>query len=164
VESHSIDRNNQYLRRIEGAFQGEVYGEAMYLEIAAAMTDEDRAFKWRVLARQETQTKEYLRTLIERYGVDCEEHASSRDVGIRDAKAYAAMPWHQLMQRFSRELDPDIAAYRELESNCPPEDVDVLRRLTRHEVLTKQFCDLELEGKHEISIEAVIEFLRESAN
>lgn len=134
----------------------------MYAAMAALMAGRDHAYKWRVLARQETKIKQEVRTLLARYGRNTEEYASSRDAGVCAATEYAAMPWKQLMQRFSRELEADIATYKALEANCPPEDKAVLRRLTQHEVLTKQFCDLELDGKHETSITGVVEFLAAS--
>ena len=38
------------------------------------------------------------------------------------------------------------------------EDAFALRRLTHHEVVTKQFCDLQLEGRSDISIQSILEF------
>jgi hypothetical protein len=150
--------NATYLRRIEEAYQGEVYGEAMYLAIAAAMKDPACAYKWRVLAQIETETKSQLRSLVARYGGDTTEHSRSREKGIADAHEYVAMPWNQLMRRFSQELDADIAAYAKLKAECPSNDAGVLHRLVEHEILTKRFCDLELAGDDRNSIQCILDF------
>ena len=150
-----------YLERIEAAFRGEVYGEALYLAIAAAQADAGHAWKWLVLAQQEVETREALRALLAAHGVEARERERDRERGVVEARRYAAMPWNELMRRFSDELDVDIARYAELEKACPPEDAATLRRLTLHEVLTKEFCELELAGRSDASILAILDALEQ---
>lgn len=154
-----MSRNAAYLERIEAAFQGEVYGEALYLAIAMAQQVPDHAWKWRVLVQQETEVKAALRTLLEGYGAVPEELDESRKRGVAEARRYAAMPWAELMRRFSDELDADIDRYAELERGCPPGDAATLRRLTRHEELTREFCELELAGRADESIREILDSL-----
>jgi hypothetical protein len=63
------------------------------------------------------------------------------------------------MARYSQELEPVIARYVELERRCAPEDARTLRFLTEHEVVTKAFCDLELSGRPDISIQPTLDLL-----
>lgn len=154
-----MSRTASYLERIEAAFQGEVYGEAMYLAIAAAQPDPDHAWKWRVLAQQEVEVKAALRNLLAGNGVEVREQEGSRERGLSEARRYAGMPWPELMRCFSDELDADIERYAELETGCPPADAAILRRLTGHEELTKEFCELELAGCPDESIRAILDSL-----
>ena len=149
---------SQYLSHIEEAYQGEVYGEAMYNAIADKMDDPDHAHKWRVLAQMEKETKAHIRELVKRLGGDVIESETERQKGIQEADKYASMPWIELMKTFSEELDVDIEAYSKLEKDCPPEDAAALRRLTEHEVLTKEFCDMEVAGNSDESILGIIAF------
>ena len=152
--------NNNYLNLIEEAYQGEVYGEAMYQTIADNMDNPDYAYKWRVLAQMEAETKVEMRDLVARWGGEIAESEAWRDRGRQDARRYAALSWLELMEIFTQELEADIAEYTKLEEDCPPEDAATLRRLTEHEILTKQFCDQELNGQGDVSILPIITFCK----
>lgn len=148
-----------YLSRLESAYQGEVYGEAMYLAIAAAQADPERAWKWRVLAQQEIELKHAMRRLVAAHGGETGELPGSCERGRAAGERYAALDWRELMQRFSDALDEDIAEYSDLERGCPPEDAATLKRLTLHEVLTKEFCELELAGRGGESLDRIVDVL-----
>jgi len=150
---------DEYRKQVEAAYQGEVYGEAMYAAIADSMTDPDQAHKWAVLTRLETRTKADMLAVVHRLGGDTRELASSRERGLQEAQRYIGLPWQELMELFSRELDPVIAEYACLERNCPAEDAAALARLTRHEVVARQFCQLEIQGQGQRSLEPILEFL-----
>lgn len=148
-----------YRKKVEAAYQGEVYGEAMYAAIAKSMTDPDKAHKWLVLTRLETRTKADMLAVVRRLGGNTRELPGSRERGLKAARRYMGLPWMELMELFSRELDPVIEEYAELERDCPAEDAAALARLTRHEVVAKQFCQLEMQGLGERSLEPILEFL-----
>jgi len=65
------------------------------------------------------------------------------------------LPWGQLMRRFSHELDDDIAEYSALLEIAPPSDHDAIRFLVDHETVAKTFCERELDGKTDLSVEPV---------
>lgn len=153
--------NRTYIEHVEQAYQGEVYGEAMYTAIAESMVEPDHARKWRVMVELEIRIKAEMFSLVSRLGGDTREHESSRQKGIDDAQRYIGLPWMRLMEIFSRELDPVIAEYSNLEKGCPEEDARALRALTEHELVAKRFCELELAGKADRSIEPVLAFLAE---
>lgn len=143
---------------VEQAYQGEVYGEAMYRAIAASQSDPDRAWKWEVLAQLETETKAHVRALVERLGGDTSEHAASRERAAAEVIEYLTLDWDALMHRFSAELADDIEHYRALERGAvwSDDDTAVLARLTRHEEAARAFCDAELSGAADTSIDAVL--------
>lgn len=148
-----------YRKQVEAAYQGEVYGEAMYAAIAASMTDPVRAGKWQTLVELEIRVKAVMRDVVSRLGGDTIELESSRHRGLADAQKYIGLPWKELMSLFSRELDPVIAEYAALEQRCPPADAPALRALTEHEVVAKAFCERELAGQADSSLEPVTSFL-----
>ncbi len=150
---------DDFVRRVERAYQGEVYGEALYRGLADVIADPDRSKKWRVLADLEVTTKALMRDLVAKLGGDTRESEAFRIKGINAVSKYASLPWADFMALYSRELEPVIARYGELEVQCAPEDVAVLRFLTEHEVVTKAFCDLELAGRSDISINPTLELL-----
>lgn len=151
--------SQSFLSRVERAYQGEVYGEALYRGLAAAIEDPARSEKWRVLAELEVVTKAQMRDLVAKLGGDVEESEAFRQKGTDSVQKYAGLPWRDFMLLYSRELEPVIARYAELEHLCASEDAATLRFLTEHEVVTKAFCDLELEGRADISIEPTLALL-----
>jgi hypothetical protein len=140
---------DDYLKQVEAAYQGEVYGEAMYSAIAASMTDPVQAGKWHTLVELETRVKAVMRDVVARLGGDTTELESSGLRGLADAQNYIGLPWNELMSVFSSEL----------EKGCPPEDAPALRALTEHEVVAKAFCEREMSGQVDSSIEPVTSFL-----
>lgn len=154
-----IDATNDFLSRIERAYQGEVYGEALYRGIAKALDNRERAEKWLVLAELEVVTKALMRRLVEKLGGDTSESEVFRKKAIDNVAKYVSLPWDAFMARYSQELEPVIARYVELERRCAPEDARTLRFLTEHEVVTKAFCDLELGGRPDISIQPTLDLL-----
>ncbi|MBY0559505.1 hypothetical protein [Hyphomicrobium sp.] len=155
----TVNSDDDFIRKVERAYQGEVYGEALYSGIADVMDDPARAEKWRVLTELEVVTKARMRDLVAKLGGDPRESEAFRQKGADHVHKYASMPWTDFMTVFSRELDPIIERYAALEERCAPEDVETLRFLTEHEVVTKTFCDLELAGRSDISIEPTRELI-----
>ncbi|SFV32112.1 hypothetical protein [Hyphomicrobium facile] len=155
----TVNSEDDFIKKVERAYQGEVYGEALYSGIASAMDDPARAEKWRVLTELEVVTKARMRDLVAKLGGDPRESDVFRQKGVDHVQKYARMPWTDFMKVFSRELDPIIERYAALEERCAPDDVETLRFLTEHEVVTKAFCDLELAGRSDISIEPTRELI-----
>lgn len=149
----AVDATGDFLSRVERAYQGEVYGEALYLGIANVLDDQEKAEKWRVLAELEVVTKALMRDLVAKLGGNTAESEAFRQKGVNNVQKYVSLPWADFMALYSKELGPVIARYGELEQMCAPEDARTLRFLTEHEVVTKAFCDLELDGRPDISIE-----------
>jgi hypothetical protein len=148
-----------FLRDVERAYQGEVYGEALYNGIADALDDPERAHKWRVLAELEVVTKDLMRALVAKLGGDTDESASNRKRGLDRVGKYTSLTWAEFMSAYSRELDPVITRYARLEELCASEDAPTLRMLTEHEVVTKIFCDRELAGETENSLTPTLDLI-----
>ena len=155
----TVNAQDDFISKVERAYQGEVYGEALYSGLAGAIDDPVRSEKWRILTELEVVIKARMRSLVEKLGGDIRESGVFRQKGIDNVQKYVGLQWADFMKLYSQELGQVIARYAELERRCAPEDAFTLRLLTEHEVVTKAFCDLELEGRPDISINPTLELL-----
>ena len=150
---------SHYERKLDAAYQGEFYGLAMYRLIAAARPQADEQAKWHLLVRLEEVTRSVLEPILRRHDMTTAAKPESLTAGEKDAANYMNLPWDHLMRRFSDELDDDIAEYSALLAMAPEEDQAAIRFLVDHEIVTKAFCDAELEGQGDHStapVEALI--------
>lgn len=153
---------SDYADAVAAAYWGEIYGIAMYTEIAAAQTDPVRRSHWETMTELEVATEARVRPLFERLGGDVTAHAAEHEArGRLDGARYGALTWPALMQRFSGALDRVIADYGAIERICPPADAAVCRHLTEHEEVAKSFVDDELAGRTATSIEPVQRLIRQ---
>jgi len=120
----------------------------MYRRIANARPDPEEKEKWHLLVCLEEVTRSVLEPVLRRHGMATDARPESLDAGTKDADNYMDLPWDQLMQRFSDELDADITEYAALLAVAPRADRDAIRFLLDHEIVTKAFCEMEL-GKRQ---------------
>lgn len=151
----------EILARIEEAYQGEVFGLAMYAAMADAQTDPVRRWKWQVLTQLEAETKAHTAGLLQRLGGDNAEQEQSRQDGLRDARAIIGLPWLEMIEAFMADLPGLIDDYADLERQAAlaGEDAAALSRLTRHEVVTLEFCERELAGDSAHAADPVLAML-----
>jgi len=140
---------------LDEAYQGEIYGVVLYERIAAAQPDPEKREKWQVLIELEKTTKAVLEPVLIRHGLSTEGRDESVSSALRDVSLYVDLSWQALMQRFSDELDDDILEYEALQRQAPPEDLAAINFLLDHEYVTKTFCDREIQGRYEDSIQPV---------
>ncbi|MDX2307589.1 MAG: hypothetical protein NW216_05060 [Hyphomicrobium sp.] len=155
TETSTID----YAKGVDTAYQGEIYGEILYRSIADARTDAEEARKWRVLVELEKATRAHMEALVVKMGMSPAPDPYWTSRAFEDLPKYAPLAWPDLMRLFVEELDPVIAEYAALEAMAPPEHRAVLRLLTEHEVVTKAFCERELAGDGQRSLEPVMDFI-----
>lgn len=151
-----------YFDAIAPAYWGEIYGIAMYTEIAAAQTVAVRRRQWETMTALEVAMEARLRPVFERLGGDLTAEAAEHDArGRADGARFGAYEWRALMERFSRRLVDVIAEYEAIERVCPPGDAAVCRHLTEHEEVAKSFVDDELAGRTAASIAPVRRLIAE---
>jgi dimethylamine/trimethylamine dehydrogenase len=152
--------SEQYLRTLEGFFQGEVTGEALFHALAEALEDPARRYQMRVLEQLEHETKELLRENIGPLGGDIAENPSARATGIAQAKALAAMPWAKVMHIFGREVRKFVAHFEEVEKAGPAQGAKLLAAVTAHERALLSFAERESAGAAGDPLEPVISLLK----
>ena len=142
-----MSSESEYRDRIAAAYQGEVYGEALFGTLARLSERSDRRRKWRILQRLEVETKFRLRPVVERLGSNSDEDPARVERGRRHGEALAGQRWMDLMELFLREVEGHVARFEELERLGTPLDASVLARVTAHEVALQSFARLELAGR-----------------
>lgn len=150
-----------YFNRLLQAYEGELYGQTLYEDLAASMSNPEQARKWQMLARMETVMGQLLRDLLDHHRIQPRPDDLWQEQAARDLAEYAPLPWAELMRRFHDELAVDIAAYQALEEDCLPRDAEILGLLTRHEFATRRFCELELAGQSAQSLQPVEQLIQE---
>lgn len=152
--------SEEYMRRLEDVFQGEVQSEAMFGALAGALPDIERRYKMRVLERLELETKELVRHKVSELKGDSAGSVQARETGIAQAKVLAAMPWEKFMHIFRREVAKFVTGFEELERLGPAADAAFLSAVTAHERALQTFSERECAGSPTDSLEPVIARLK----
>jgi len=149
------------LNAIERAYQGEVFGIAMYSLLAEAQQDPFRRWQWQCLVHLEIETRAATAALLTRLGITTIDDPSEVQAGEAEARRIMHLPWHEMIREFASDLPELVAEYAAVEAKAglSGEDGAVLHRLTLHEEVTLAFCEAELAGESSSSIEPVIAML-----
>ncbi len=149
------------LAAIERAFQGEVFGVAMYSSMAEAQTDPFRRWQWHCLLQLEIETKATTAELLEQLGGNTLEDPHETAKGHDEARRIMHMAWADMIREFASDLPELVQEYAEMEAQAGLSGAngDVLRRLTLHEEATLAFCEAELAGQSGSAIDPVIAML-----
>jgi ATP-dependent helicase/DNAse subunit B len=149
--------------RLQDAWQGEVFGMAMYRSIAEQQKDSFRQWQWTALHQLEIETGAEMRQLLLRHGLSVTELEESRRAGLAEAARIVVLPWLEMMKEFADDLPATIDDYRTLERACALEgrDAETMRLLVDHEVASLDFAQVEMRGDSQNSINPVLALLKE---
>ena len=149
------------LRAIERAYEGEVFGIAMYSAMAAAQHDPFRRWQWQCLVQLEIETRAATAALLARLGTAAIDDPQQAQAGEAEARRIMHLPWPEMIREFASDLPELVTEYAaiEVDAGLHGEDAAVLHRLTLHEEVTLAFCEAELAGDSASSIEPVIAML-----
>lgn len=161
VSVHNLDP--EIKRRLQDAWQGEVFGMAMYSAIADRQPDAFRRWQWMALHQLEVETGAAMRQLLLRYDLPVAELEESKRLGIAEAMRIVALPWQDMMKAFADDLPATIDDYQTLERACAfvGQDAAAMRLLVDHEVASLEFSQLEMRGDSNKSIKPVLALLKE---
>ncbi len=140
-------------------FQGEVYGEAVFVGLAEAEPDPEARWKWRVLETLERETKEYLDRALRARGHEVKPSEESWAQGLKFGKRLATVPRPVFMAGFRSEVLKFVAEYEAAEALAPADGRTVAQRVTAHERAILDFADLELAGRGNESAAPVLALL-----
>jgi hypothetical protein len=149
--------------RLQDAWQGEVFGMAMYRAIAEQQQDPIRRWQWVALHQLEVETGTAMRQLLLRHGLPVTEFGESKRAGLAEAERIVVLPWQDMMKAFAEDLPATIDDYRALERACTFEgrDAATMRFLVDHEVASLEFAQFEMRGESHGSINPVLTLLKE---
>ena len=154
---HCID----YVAYLLERYQGEVYGEALFRTLAQHTADSQARYKWKTLEQLERETKERIRSALEKLGCDPSEDLGKRALGERHGEQLASRPRLDFMNDFRAELERIVAKFEEAERQCPPDGRELLRHITKHERALLDFTVLEIGGRTEDSVGHVLALLEQ---
>ncbi len=103
-----------YEKNVILAYQGEAYGEALFEALAATAGDEDIAYKWRVLARLETENKERLIPIVRRIGGEAALAPTRDGEAAADAAERRDLSWAENMAIYAPRAPGLEPIYTEL--------------------------------------------------
>lgn len=148
--------------RLQDAWQGEVFGKAMYRAIADWQKHPFRRWQWEALYQLEVETGAAMRQLLIRHDLPVAELEESKRAGLAEAERIVLLPWHDMMKAFADDLPATIDDYRALEMACAFEgrDAVAMRLLVEHEVVSLNFAEFELRGERHCSINPVLTLLK----
>ncbi|MDE0364272.1 MAG: hypothetical protein OXP09_01710 [Gammaproteobacteria bacterium] len=135
-----------YEASVRAAWAGEIYGEALFSELAHLAGDTALASKWKTLAMLERVTGEQLAPLVSRYGFDTEPPTEEAERGLVTAREFAEMPHAEFMALIEPYLEDVISRFEALRDAAPAEDRTTMQFLVDHEVALLRFVQLERSG------------------
>lgn len=134
------------------AYQGEVFGEALFEAIADLVGDAERARKLRVLGTLERRTKEEVAPAVARAGVSTDPDPDQLALAEALAPGLAA-DWEQLMASVGPVTDQFLPLYARIGELDPGEAAAAV--LVAHEEALAAFARAELAGDGARSLDAV---------
>ena len=135
-----------YEAGVRAAWAGEIYGEALFSELAHLEGGTALAPKWKTLAELEHVTGERLAPLVSRYGFDTEPPTEEVERGLATARELAEMPHADFMAFMEPYLKEVISSFEVLRDAAPADDRTTMQFLVDHEVALLRFVQLERSG------------------
>lgn len=132
-----------YEASVRAAWAGEIYGEALFSELAHLAGGTALAPKWKTLAELEHVTGEQLAPLVSRYGFDTEPPTEEVERGLATAREFAEMPHADFMALIEPHLEDVIFRFEALRDAAPANDRTTMQMLVDHEVALLRFVQLE---------------------
>ena len=114
-----LEESRTYEASVRAAWEGEVYGEAFFSELARL--DPGTAFgpKWKLLAELEHVTGRQLAPLVSRYGFDTEPPGEELERGLANAREFAQMPHADFLALSEPHLEEVVSRYEALRDTAP---------------------------------------------
>jgi dimethylamine/trimethylamine dehydrogenase len=134
-----------YRQTLLDYYEEEIAGVAYFDALADICTDPAHKAKMSLLARVEQHTVAIVAPLIAQYGLAPRDQQTLMSEGIVDARN-GPQDWEGMIATMRRTFPGYIADFERLERLAPSQDVAILKRMTRHEVVAIAFLELEAKG------------------
>ena len=129
---------------VRKAHEGEVLGEALFADLAAATEDPDHRSKLEACERLEAQTRTQIEALAADLGIELGDTTAAAEAGRSAAGNLTAMAWPDLMGAIAGGTAGYRALYAEL---LDAADHPLLPALVQHEVALNAFTAAEAAGE-----------------
>jgi hypothetical protein len=140
------DEQPEFERRLLRAFEGEVFGEALFSELARTSSVPAEGEALAVLAVLEARMASALARMLQRFGLAAPDAMAGRRRGVEAARAFANRPWSAFLAKFEEGTQRALVGYERLRQAAPNADDPVLVALTDHELALRHFAEQSLRG------------------
>jgi hypothetical protein len=151
-----------YLREIQAAYAGEIWGAAFFEALSQQTSLAPIRDRLLMLARLEHNTRERLRPLADRQSLDTSGGAKYVADGKALAAQWAGLDRHEFSRRLNKMLTEYVVRYDALAEAATTADAEVLTYLAAHERALLVFTERELAGKAETALALVLALLVDS--
>ena len=132
---------------LNGAYQGEVFGEAFFALLAERTDDADEAAKWRLLEHLERHVKGRLCEELERRGLPRDESPAMVEEGRKSASGVGAFPSGADALAFRDTMRGVVEKYRASRDAAPDDLKQLAEFVLGHEQALLEFAERELAGE-----------------
>ncbi|MGI9350660.1 MAG: hypothetical protein ACR2O3_03775 [Rhizobiaceae bacterium] len=136
----------QYLETLLLYYEEEVMGEAYFNSLADGFSEDDQKEKMRLLAAVERKAADAVLPLIVKYNLSPRSDHELHRLGQSGVNKALVMGWPGFIEHMIKRYPDYMPEFHALEAMAPLEDLDCLKTLTYHEVITIEFAKLEAEG------------------
>ena len=136
-------------------FDGEVLGEILFARMAEHFDDPGHRHKMQVLSTMERRTKEMMVAPLQRAGLTTEPDAKTIAEAESLAEALADVAWSDFIGSFEPITSQYVAMYARI-GQLNPDERATADLLVAHELALRDFGRLELEGKGDDSLAAIM--------
>jgi len=138
------------------AYNGEVFGEALFGRLAEQAADPTVREKLGILTRLEASTKQLLEPVLDGLGID----RAGADETVANAHSLAAasgsVPWHDLLASFEPNTKQFVAIYEALGELTDREHRPIVELLLAHERALCEYARRELAGDSAAAADAIL--------
>jgi hypothetical protein len=148
---------SDYEQLLLDAYKGELFGDAIFSEMAARDDWRDRRETLQTLATIEARTAAVLRPLVDAAGIDVGDEDETRRLGREMGSAGGS--WDGFVKALFDALPQFLANFVRLRELAPDPSDPALAALVAHEQAISAFAQLEIAGYHDISSVVLTRYL-----
>jgi hypothetical protein len=148
-----------YRREIQAAYVGEIWGAAFFEALSQQTSLAPIRDRLLMLARLETMTRDRLRPLAERLGLDTTVNPKDVAGGQALAAQWAGIDRREFARKLNEMVSDYVVRYDSLVEEAIPADMEVLTFLAAHERALLVFSERELAGETETALAPVLALL-----
>jgi hypothetical protein len=152
----------EFASRLRRALDGEVFGEALFNELAHLAGDGWEPSTLASLAMLEREMRGALEDLCRRHDVESPDARSAAARGVEAAATLSGATWASFVDGFGTATDGALRGYAKLRAVAPNAGDPILELLTAHEEALADFARLVVAGEESPlrSVAVVTERLR----
>jgi hypothetical protein len=139
------------------AYKGELFGNAIFSEMAGRAEWTENRGALELLATIEGRTADTLRPLVDRAGIDVGDEEEARQQG-RELGAVGGS-WDGFVKALFDALPPFLANFVRLRELADDPHDPALAALVAHEQTISAFAQLEMAGHHDVSTALLTRYL-----